>query len=232
MSRPRPPRGGGGLTDARPRSASSRRWLERQIRDPYVAEAKRLGYRSRAAFKLIELDDRFHLLAPGRRVLDLGAAPGGWSQVAVVRVRAASGAGRRGSVVALDLTEMVAIEGASIVHGDAMDEETLIAALARLGGPADVVLSDMAPPATGHAGADHLRIIGLAEAALEIACRVLAPGGSFVCKVWQGGSETELLTSLKRRFARVRHAKPPASRPDSAEVYVVAQGFRPADPAG
>ena len=217
MSRPRAPRGGGRLNDARARTASSRRWLERQIRDPYVAEAKRQGYRSRAAFKLLELDDRFRILAPGRRVLDLGAAPGGWTQVAVARVRA---------VVAVDLVELAPIEGAETIVGDALDEATLAAAAALLGGPADVVLSDMAPPATGHSGADHLRIIALAEGAFAIACRILAPGGSFVCKVWQGGSEASLLAALHRRFARVRHAKPPSSRADSAEVYVVAQGFR------
>ncbi|MFO1153852.1 MAG: RlmE family RNA methyltransferase [Rhodospirillales bacterium] len=229
MSAPRPPRGGGRLTDTRPRTASSRRWLERQLRDPYVAEAKRRGYRSRAAFKLLELDDRFHILAPGRRVLDLGAAPGGWTQVAVARVRAgAAGARDRGTVVAVDLTEIAPVEGATTIVGDALDEAILAQVAALLGGPADVVLSDMAPPATGHAGADHLRIIGLAEGALAIAGDILAPGGSFICKVWQGGSEPGLLAELKRRFARVRHAKPPASRADSAEVYVVAQGFRPA----
>ena len=226
MSRPRAPRGGGRLNDARARTASSRRWLERQIRDPYVAEAKRQGYRSRAAFKLLELDDRFRILAPGRRVLDFGAAPGGWTQVAVARVRAGSSARAGGAVVAVDLVELAPIEGAETIIGDALDEATLAATAALLGGPADVVLSDMAPPATGHAGADHLRIIALAEGAFAIACRILAPGGSFVCKVWQGGSEASLLAALKRRFARVRHAKPPASRADSAEVYVVAQGFR------
>ena len=226
MNRPRPPRGGGRLIDSRTRTASSRRWLERQIRDPYVAEAKRLGYRSRAAFKLLELDDRFHVLAPGRRVLDLGAAPGGWTQVAVARVGAGASARARGSVVAVDLLAMAPIEGASVITGDALDAATLAAAATLLGGAAGVVLSDMAPPATGHAGADHLRIIGLAEAAADIARRVLAPGGSFVCKVWQGGSEAGLLAELKRRFARVRHAKPPASRAEFAETYVVAQGFR------
>jgi 23S rRNA (uridine2552-2'-O)-methyltransferase len=226
MNRPRPPRGGGRLYDARARTASSRRWLERQLRDPYVAEAKRLGYRSRAAFKLIELDDRFRILAPGRRVLDLGAAPGGWTQVATARVRAGAPRGPRGAVVALDLLEIPPIAGAEAILGDVMDDATLAAAASLLGGEADVVLSDMAPPATGHAGADHLRIIALAEAAFAVACRILAPGGSFVCKVWQGGSEGALLAALKRRFARVRHAKPPASRADSAEMYVVAQGFR------
>jgi 23S rRNA (uridine2552-2'-O)-methyltransferase len=225
MNRPRQPRGR--LNDARGRTASSRRWLERQLRDPYVAEAKRLGYRSRAAFKLIQLDARFGILSPGRRVLDLGAAPGGWTQVAAARVRAGSPRGARGAVVAVDLVELAAIEGVEAIIGDALDEATLTAAAALLGGPADVVLSDMAPPATGHAGADHLRILALAEGAFAVACRVLAPGGSFVCKVWQGGSEAVLLAGLKQRFARVRHAKPRASRADSAEVYVIAQGFRP-----
>ena len=205
-------------------------WSDR-IRDPYVAEAKRHGYRSRAAFKLIELDDRFHILAPGRRVLDLGAAPGGWTQVAVARVATrrggrADGKAARGAVVAVDLVEIAPIEGASVIIGDALDAATLADIATRLGGPADVVLSDMAPPATGHAGADHLRIIALAEGAFAAACRILAPGGSFVCKVWQGGSEAGLLADLKRRFARVRHGKPPASRAESAEMYVVAQGFR------
>ncbi len=227
MNRPRPPRGGGRLITTRGRTPSSRRWLERQLRDPYVAEAKRRGYRSRAAFKLIELDDRFRIFAPGQRVLDLGAAPGGWTQVAAARVRAGTGRGRRGEVVAVDLIEVAPIDGARTILGDGLDEATIAAAVSLLGGPADVVLSDMAPAATGHAGADHLRIIALAEGAFAVACDVLAPGGSFVCKVWQGGTEAALLTALKRRFARVRHAKPPASRPDSAEVYVVAQGFRP-----
>jgi 23S rRNA (uridine2552-2'-O)-methyltransferase len=224
MSR-RPP--GGRILTSRPRSASSRRWLERQLRDPYVALAKRHGYRSRAAFKLAELDDRFHVLAAGQRVVDLGAAPGGWTQVAVARVQAGTPAG--GRVVGIDLSEMAPIAGATLLVGDATEDAMLTAIRADLGGPADVVLSDMAPAATGHAGADHLRIVGLAEAALEIAVRLLAPGGSFVCKVWQGGSEAGLLAQVKRAFARVRHAKPPASRAESAEVYLVAQGYRGTD---
>jgi 23S rRNA (uridine2552-2'-O)-methyltransferase len=222
MSRPRPP--GGRLLSSRPRSQSSRRWLERQIRDPYVAEAKRRGYRSRAAFKLIEIDDRFRIFAAGDRVVDLGAAPGGWTQVAASRVGAAKAGG--GRVVGVDLLDIGPIAGATLLVGDATDDGMLAAIRVALGSPATVVLSDMAPAATGHAGADHLRIVGLAEAALDVATRLLAPGGCFVCKVWQGGTEAGLLAEVKRRFASVRHAKPPASRAESAEVYLVAQGFR------
>ncbi len=207
------------------RSASSQAWLRRQLKDPYVAEAKRLGYRSRAAFKLIELDDRFRLLKPDARVVDLGAAPGGWTQVALARVRAKGGA--RAVVVSVDMNDFDAIEGAEVMVGDIFDAAIEARIRERLGGAADVVLSDMAPPASGHAGADHLRIIGLAEAALDLAVSVLAPGGSFVCKVWQGGAAHDLLVTLKRRFGSVRHAKPPASRAESAEVYVVATGFQP-----
>lgn len=220
----RPPgRSGSRLSDGKTRSASSRRWLERQLRDPYVAEAKRQGYRSRAAFKLIEIDDRCHLLRLGARVIDLGAAPGGWSQVAAARVGADRG---RGRVVAVDLLEMEPIAGVSILQADfeAADTPDRLARL--LGGPADAVLSDMAPAASGHAAADHLRIIGLAELALDFACGSLAPGGAFVCKLWQGGAQGELLVRLKRSFSAVRHVKPPASRPDSRELYVVALGFR------
>jgi 23S rRNA (uridine2552-2'-O)-methyltransferase len=206
------------------RSASSARWLQRQHSDPYVVEARRRGYRSRAAFKLIELDDRFRLLKPGARVVDLGAAPGGWTQVAVERVRPETS---RGAVVAIDLAGLDPIGGSETVAADIFDPELPELVRRHLGGPADVVLSDMAPSASGHAGADHLRIIGLAEAALELAEAVLAPGGSFVCKVWQGGSAPVLLAALKRRFAFVRHAKPPASRAGSAELYVVATGYRP-----
>lgn len=205
-------------------SASSARWLRRQLADPYVAEAKRLGYRSRAAFKLIELDDRFRLLKPGAKVVDLGAAPGGWSQVAVARVRPETS---RGAVVAVDIAGLEPIAGAETLGADVFAPDLPELVRQHLRGPADVVLSDMAPSASGHPGADHLRIVGLAEAAAEVAMAVLAPGGSFVCKVWQGGTTRELLALLKRRFATVRHAKPPASRAESAEVYVVATGFRP-----
>lgn len=210
---------------AKKRSASSARWLRRQHADPYVAEAHRRGYRSRAAFKLMELDDRFRLLRAGSRVVDLGAAPGGWTQVAVERVRPKDRG--RGAVVAIDVIPVEPIVGAVIITGDILDVEMPVRVLEALGGAADVVLSDMAPPASGHAGADHLRIIGLAEAALELAVSLLAPGGSFVCKVWQGGAAPDLLAALKRLFASVRHAKPPASRAESSELYVIACGYRP-----
>lgn len=206
------------------RRASSTRWLERQLNDPYVAEAQRLGYRSRAAFKLLQLDDRFHLLTPGRRVVDLGAAPGGWTQVAVQRVKPQENPA--GRVVAIDLSPMEPIPGAIILHQDFLAEEAPARLRAALDGPADVVLSDMAAPSTGHPKTDHLRIMMLAEAAYEFAAEVLAPGGAFVAKVLQGGTERELLQRLRRDFASVRHVKPPASRSDSAEIYVVATGFR------
>jgi 23S rRNA (uridine2552-2'-O)-methyltransferase len=205
------------------RSASSTRWLQRQLNDPYVAEAQRLGYRSRAAFKLLELDQRFHLLRPGQRVVDLGAAPGGWTQVAVAATRAERGPGR---VVAVDLLDMPPLAGAILVHADFLDAATVGAITAALEAPADLVLSDMAAPATGHAPTDHLRIIALCEAALAFAEVVLRPGGGFVAKVFQGGAEAELRRTLQRLFERVRHAKPPASRAESAETYVVATGFR------
>ncbi len=208
---------------ARQRSPSSSAWLARQLNDPYVAEAKRLGYRSRAAFKLIELDDRFHFLKRGSRVVDLGAAPGGWSQIAAERISAASGKGR---IVALDILAMEPVPGVTILHLDFLAPEAPSAIKAALSGPADVVLTDMAQPATGHAATDHVRIVALAEAAYDFAKEVLAPGGTFIAKVFQGGAEGELLTALKRDFASLRHAKPPASRAESAEVYVVAQGFR------
>jgi 23S rRNA (uridine2552-2'-O)-methyltransferase len=205
------------------RSLSSTLWLERQLNDPYVAEAKRQGWRSRAAFKLIQIDDRFHLLSPGRRVVDLGAAPGGWTQVAVARTRAGEG---KGKVVGLDILEMEPVPGATVFQADFLDADAPDRLKALLGGPADVVLSDMAAPTTGHAGTDHLRIMALAEAAYEFAAEVLAPGGAFVAKLFQGGAERTLLTRLKQDFATVRHAKPPASRADSSETYVVATGFR------
>ncbi len=214
-----PPRGTAvTLRTARGRSTAQQRWLQRQLNDPYVQAAQRDGWRSRAAYKLIELDDRFHLLRPGARVLDLGAAPGGWSQVAVRR-----GAG---GVVALDLLPIDPISGATVLQGDFDDPAMPGRLLAALGGPADLVLSDMAPNTTGHAGTDHIRIVALAELALHFAVGVLAPGGGFVAKVFQGGSERTLLEPLKRAFATVRHAKPPASRKESSELYVVATGFR------
>jgi 23S rRNA (uridine2552-2'-O)-methyltransferase len=209
------------------RSHSSTLWLERQLNDPYVAEAKRLGYRSRAAFKLIQLDDRFNFLKPGALVLDLGAAPGGWTQVAVERVMPKEG--KRGRVVGIDLSPMDAVAGAELIVGDFLADEAPDKLKRALGGPADVVLSDMAAATTGHAQTDHLRIIGLAEAAHAFAREVLKPGGVFVAKVLQGGSTRDLLNALKHDFHDVRHVKPAASRADSAEIYVVAQGFRKAD---
>ena len=205
---------------ARRRKPSSTEWLSRQLNDPYVAEAQRLGYRSRAAFKLIELDDRFRLLLRGRRVVDLGCAPGGWTQVAVERV------GARGTVVGVDLAETAPIAGVKILRADVHDPATVTAIRAELGGLADVVLSDMAPATTGHAATDHLRIVALAEAAFAVASEILRPGGVFVAKVFQGGAEGPLLAQLKRAFSELRHAKPPASRTQSAETYVVAKGFR------
>ncbi len=207
------------VKSAKGRSISSTRWLERQLNDPYVAAAKREGYRSRAAFKLAELDDRFHLLARGKRVLDLGAAPGGWTQIAVARAG-------KGRVVGIDLLPIDPIPGAILFQGDFLDESVDKKLLDALGGAPDVILSDMAAPATGHAATDHLRIVALVEAAYEFAREHLAPGGAFVAKVFQGGTERELLERMKKDFASVKHAKPPASRAESAEVYVVAQGFR------
>jgi 23S rRNA (uridine2552-2'-O)-methyltransferase len=204
------------------RTASSTQWLARQLNDPYVQEARRLGYRSRAAFKLIGLDDRFRLLRRGARVVDLGAAPGGWTQVAVARV----GAPHAGRVVGIDIDPVAPIAGAILIAMDFLAPEAPAALRDALGGAADLVLSDMAAPATGHAATDHVRIVALAEAAYEFARHVLAPGGAFVAKVYQGGAEGVLLAALKRDFTSVRHAKPPASRAESAEVYVVAQGFR------
>lgn len=221
----RTPTGGGRslsarLRTAKGRSPQSQRWLERQLNDPYVQAAKAAGYRSRAAFKLVELDEKFRLLKPGGRVVDLGAAPGGWTQVAVRKV------GERGRVVGLDLLPVDPVPGATILQGDFQDQAAERQVEEALGGRADLVLSDMAPNTTGHAATDHLRIMSLAELALDFALRVLAPGGAFVAKVFQGGSEKAFLETLKQRFAQVRHAKPPASRKDSAELYVVATGFK------
>ena len=202
------------------KSVSSRRWLERQLNDPYVARARREGYRSRAAFKLAEIDDKHHLLKPGGRVVDLGAAPGGWSQVAQRRV------GPRGRVVAIDILAMDAIAGVDFAELDFLDAEAPAQLKAMLGGPADVVLSDMAANATGHRPTDHLKIMALVEAAAAFAHEVLKPGGAFLAKVIQGGTEGALLAALKRDFASVKHVKPAASRADSAELYVLATGFR------
>lgn len=205
---------------ANKRSVSSARWLERQLNDPYVAEAKKQGYRSRAAFKLLQLDEKFRLLKPGAKVVDLGAAPGGWTQVAVDRV------GEKGRVVGIDLLQVDAIPGADLIQMDFMDDAAPDVLKRLLDGPADLVLSDMAASATGHSQTDHLRIIALADAAYDFAKDVLKPHGAFVAKVLQGGATGELLKLLRRDFADVKHVKPPASRSDSAEIYVVALGFR------
>ena len=205
------------------RSLSSKLWLERQLNDPYVARARREGFRGRAAYKLIEIDDKHHLFKKGARVVDLGAAPGGWSQVAARRAGAAEGKGR---VVAIDLLAMAPVPGVELIELDFLDPRAPEAIKARLGGPADVVLSDMAANATGHRRTDHVRIMALAEAATEFAREVLSPGGVFLCKVLQGGTEATLLASLKRDFTNVRHVKPAASRADSAELYLLATGFR------
>ena len=208
---------------ARKRSLSSTLWLERQLNDPYVARAKREGYRSRAAYKLLEMDERFNLLKPGGRIIDLGAAPGGWSQIAADRVKAKDG---RGKVVGVDLLDMEPIAGVIFAIKDFNDEDAPQMIKDMLGGEADGVMSDMAANATGHKQTDHLRIVALAELALEFAVDVLAPGGFFVAKVLQGGTEGQVLTKLKRDFTLVRHVKPAASRADSAELYVLATGFR------
>ena len=215
---------GRGLTvrvkTANKRSISSTLWLERQLNDPYVLEAKKQGYRSRAAFKLLQLDEKFNLLKPGAKVVDLGAAPGGWTQVAVDRV------GEKGRVVGIDLLAIDPIPGADLIQLDFMDDSAPDELKRRLDGPADLVLSDMAASAIGHAQTDHLRIVALADAAYDFAKDVLKPHGAFVAKVLQGGATGELLTLLKRDFAQVKHVKPPASRTDLAEIYVVALGFR------
>ena len=205
------------LRTAKGRTGASQRWLTRQLNDPYVAAAKAQGWRSRAAFKLIELDERFHLLHRGDRVVDLGAAPGGWSQVAV----------HGGAVVfGIDLLPIDAMPGAVFLEGDFSDPGMPEWLEALIGGKVDLVLSDMAPNTTGHNATDHLRIAALAELALAFASEMLKPGGGFVTKMFQGGAERQLLTLLKVRFAKVRHAKPPASRKESSELYVVATGFR------
>lgn len=197
---------------------SSRKWIERQLNDPYVARAKAEGYRARAAYKLIELDDKFHFLKRGARVIDLGAAPGGWAQAAIAR-----GAGK---VVGVDLLPIDSLPGAVFLQMDFLAPEAPAALIAELGGPPDVVLSDMAANTTGHAKTDQIRTGALAEAAAEFAMQHLAPGGVFVTKAFQGGLDAQLLTRLKQHFASVRHAKPPASRAESSEVYVVAMGKR------
>ena len=201
----------------RGRTASSRAWLQRQLNDPYVAAARSSGYRSRAAFKLIELDQKFHFLKKGARVLDLGAAPGGWSQVA-----AAKGA----TVVAADVLEMEQIPGVTFFQADLTDPDVPRMLKQALDGPADIVLTDMAAPTTGHRATDHIRTIALVEIALDVALDVLKSGGTFVGKVFQGGSSSELLARMKKNFREVKHVKPPASRQESVELYVVALGFK------
>ncbi|MBX3508506.1 RlmE family RNA methyltransferase [Parvibaculum sp.] len=211
---------------ARKRSNSSARWLERQLNDPYVHAAKREGFRSRAAFKLMEIDDRYHLLKPGARVVDLGCAPGGWCQVAAKRVKSDGASPRAGRVIGIDYLETEPVPGAIILQMDFLDEGADERVKEVLDGEADVVLSDMAAPTTGHKQTDHLRIMHLCEVAAQFAIEVLAPGGAFLAKVLRGGTENELLALLKQHFSIVRHVKPEASRADSAEMYVLAQGFK------
>lgn len=211
------------LKPSRNRTSSSRQWLLRQINDPYVSRAKSEGYRSRAAYKLAEIDDKARFLKRGARVVDLGAAPGGWSQIAAERIGAKQG---KGKIVAIDLLDVEAIPGVEFMQLDFLDESAPEKLKAMLGGPADVVLSDMAGNTTGHRQTDHLKIIALVELAAEFAREVLSPGGTFLAKVIQGGTEHSLLAALKRDFASVKHIKPPASRADSAELYVLATGFR------
>jgi 23S rRNA (uridine2552-2'-O)-methyltransferase len=207
------------LKHARKHAPSSQRWLARQLNDPYVQAAKAQGWRSRAAFKLLELDDKYKLIGKNARVVDLGAAPGGWSQVALARGAA--------KVIGIDLLPIVPVTGADFIEGDFTADGMDTRLMEMLGGPADLVLSDMAPNTTGHVATDHIRIMALADMALAFAADVLVPGGSFVAKLFQGGAEREMLNTLKLRFRTVRHAKPPASRKDSKEMYVVATGFRP-----
>ena len=208
---------------ARKRSNSSTLWLQRQLNDPYVARAKKDGYRSRAAYKILEMDDKFGWFKPGKTVLDLGAAPGGWTQVAAARVKSNSD---KPSVVGVDLLPIDPINGAVLMQLDFMDDSAPNAIRALIPSGVDIVLSDMAPNTTGHAMTDHLRIMALLEAAYPFACEVLKPGGVFVAKVFQGGTENELLAAMKKDFATVKHAKPKASRADSSEMYVVATGFK------
>lgn len=212
------------LRTARGRKLASTRWLTRQLNDPYVEEAKRRGYRSRAAFKLAEIDDKHPLLRTGMSVVDLGAAPGGWSQISAQRVQLMAGKGR---VIAVDVVEMEPISGVTALKLDLTDSESAGRIRDALNGKkADLVLSDMHAPATGHKQTDHLRIMGVVEAALDLAEEILAPGGAFLCKVLQGGADKELVARLNRSFAKVRHVKPKASRAESAEMYVLATGFR------
>lgn len=227
-NKPPSTKGHRGLTQrvktARKRSNSSARWLHRQLNDPYVAQAKREGYRSRAAFKIIEIDEKHGFLSPGKKVLDLGAAPGGWSQVAAQKVQSPHDTP---TVLALDILPMDDVLGVDFIQLDFMQDDAPEIIRSKLSGGVDVVLSDMAPNTTGHAATDHLRIMAILEAAYPFACEVLNPGGAFIAKVFQGGTEKALLTEMKRSFDSVRHMKPKSSRSDSSEIYVVAMGFKP-----
>jgi 23S rRNA (uridine2552-2'-O)-methyltransferase len=214
------------VRSARGRKLSSTRWLQRQLNDPYVQAAQREGYRSRAAYKLLQIDERFEFLQPGRRVVDLGAAPGGWTQVVVAQVKSQETAGQ---VVAIDILEMEPLAGAEILVGDIEDEAAVARLRTAIGDPVDVVLSDMAVPTTGHASTDHLRTLALAEAAFLFACEVLSPGGAFVTKVFQGADEPALFDAMRQRFSSVRRFKPKASRSDSVELFLVGTGFKNAD---
>ena len=208
---------------ARKRSLSSTLWLARQLNDPYVAQARRDGYRSRAAYKLLEIDQRYHFLKPGQKVIDLGAAPGGWSQIAATKIGAEQG---KGKVIGIDLLPIDPVAGCNFVVLDFLQADAPEQIKAMLGGQADIVLSDMAANTTGHKKTDHLRIVGLAELAVDFACEVLSDGGVFLSKVFQGGTEGDVLKRLKASFAAVHHVKPNASRAGSAELYVLATGFR------
>ena len=230
MSRPgnREKLGGGRLKvrvkTGKNRTQSQKAWLERQLNDPYVHEARKLGYRSRAAFKLIEIDDKYHFLKPGGRVVDLGAAPGGWSQVAAARVKSVDG---KGKVIAIDMHGMDELPGVTIFKKDFLEDDAPALLIDALGGEkADCVISDMAAHATGHRQTDHIQIMGLAEAGHMFARDVLKPGGTYLAKVLRGGTEGELLKQLKLDFAQVKHVKPMSSRDDSAELFVLALGFR------
>jgi 23S rRNA (uridine2552-2'-O)-methyltransferase len=202
------------------RSESSRQWLQRHLNDPYVAAAQEEGYRARSAFKLVQLDQQFHLLRPGLRVVDLGAAPGSWCQIALEKI------GRKGKLVALDILPIEPINGVEMLCMDFLADDAPDKLKIALGGPADLVLSDLAPSTTGHARTDHIRMMAMAEAAAYFAVDVLEPGGTFVCKFFQGGAEKTVLDYLKRHFTKVKHAKPAASRAESSETYLIAQGFR------
>src|SRR5258705_835046 len=205
------------------RKLSSKLWLERQLNDPYVAKAKAQGFRSRAAFKLLEIDDNSRLLKPGMTVVDLGAAPGGWSQIAAKRVGSADG---KGKVVAIDLLEMPEIPGVSFAQLDFLADDAPARLIEMMGGRADIVMSDMAANTTGHRKTDQLRLVGLVETAAAFAADVLKPGGAFIAKVFQSGADAELVAQLKRDFSSVKHVKPASSRQDSSERYVLAMGFR------